>query len=105
MVMMLEKLKRYFLEKKSSRVLVVKPRGYEDLIQFFERIANDLSGGRYGDFVVVDCGEEIRVIADIYSTPESINRAYEKEFLDGFEERFKRFEDRISKFHNEKEIV
>ncbi len=87
--------------KKKIKVAVVSPSGHENLIQFAERIVKELTEKKYGNFVVMDCGEEVRVIADIYSTAETIIKAIEKEFIEGYSERFKRFESKIAQIKGE----
>lgn len=39
----------------------------------------------------MDCGEEIRVIANAYSSTESLCKAYEQEFVGDFYERYAHF--------------
>jgi hypothetical protein len=74
---------------------IAKQLGHEDLFQFAERIVKDLSEKKYGESVVMDCGEEIKVIANHNSTVDTIIKEFGKEFEEGFQDRYKLFSDEL----------
>lgn len=70
---------------------ILNQLGHEDLFDFAERIVNGLSEGKYGESVIMDCGEGILVTANKSSTVDTIIRDFEKEFDEGFQKRYKKF--------------
>jgi hypothetical protein len=76
-----------------GNVPIVKPFGNENLYDFAKRIVNELSQNAYDGSVTLDCGEGIMIKATKKSTLETIMSDFEKEFIDGFHDRYKKFED------------
>lgn len=81
--------------KNFNNAPIVKQLGHEDLFDYAKRIVNELSEGKYGESVVMDCGEGIMINANKNSTVDTIIKDHDKEFEEGLEERYRLFEAEI----------
>lgn len=90
------------LLRTAKKVPVIKQKGFETAKEFAERVARDFASKRYKSIVVLDFGEEVRIVATAEDTADIIMRKLGTEFVEGFPERYACYLKKIERIKLEK---